>query len=539
MGKRLGGTVMLRLYDIKLPLGRDESDLLKVVSDLLEVERERIKDFRVVRRSLDARRERPPEFNYVVELAVSDERAIFQKAEGRLKIKVLETEAAAAPRPLSLKLKKKPVIVGCGPAGLFAALTLAERGTPPILLERGKKVEDRIQDIQAFWERGILNTESNVHFGEGGAGTFSDGKLTTRIKDKKTDHVRKTLVDLGAPSGILIDAKPHVGTDRLRQVLINLRNKLIALGCEVRFQSKMTDVLVRNDRVTGIVIDNEDEIETDHLILAAGQSCTDTYELLNRIGVSMGPKAFAVGARIEHPQELINRIQYGKWWQHKDLPPAEYALTAKIDDLERSVYTFCMCPGGLVIGCSSEEGTIVTNGMSQYRRDGAFANSAVVVNIRIEDLQVGSPLAGLKFRRELEERAFSEAGGNYFAPAQKLTDFLDGGKKGEAADSTFLPGVTPIPLDGVLPGFIIQALRRGISIFEKKMPGFITSEAVLIGVETRTSSAVRILRNERGESVNTAGMYPCGEGSGYAGGIVSSAVDGMKTAEAILAAAAV
>ena len=530
---------MLRIYDIRLPLGRDESDLIKIVSDLLEVAVDRIKDFRIVRRSLDARRERPPEFSYIVEFGISDEQAILEKAEGRCKIKVLEGETAAAPKLLSPKLKRRPVIVGCGPAGLFAALTLAERGNPPVILERGKKVEDRIQDIQAFWQRGVLNTESNVHFGEGGAGTFSDGKLTTRIKDRKTDHVRKTLVDLGAPAEILIDAKPHVGTDRLRQVLINLRNRLIALGCEIRFQSKMTDVLVRNGRVAGVIVNQTEEIATDHVILAAGQSCTETYELLNRKGVSMGPKAFAVGTRIEHPQELINRIQYGKWRHHKDLPPAEYALTAKVNDLDRSVYTFCMCPGGLVIGCSSEEGTVVTNGMSYYSRDGAFANSAVVVNVRIEDFQTGLPLAGLKFRRELEERSFSEAGGNYFAPAQRLTDFLKDIKKGRSADSTFLPGVTSVPLDSVLPGFVIQTLRRGIAVFEKKMPGFITSEAVLIGVETRTSSAVRILRNERGESVSTAGLFPCGEGSGYAGGIVSSAVDGIKAAEAVLAYEAV
>ncbi len=530
---------MLRIYDVKLPLGRDESGLQQATADLLQVPGEEIRSFRIIRRSLDARRERPPEFNYIVELALPDEREVLRRTEGLLKVRIVEAEAPPA-RAFSIRnMKKKPIILGCGPAGLFAALTLAGQGAAPILLERGRKVEDRIRDIQVFWEEGILNAESNVHFGEGGAGTFSDGKLMTRIKDHKTDLVRKILVDLGAPSEILIDARPHIGTDRLRRVLINLRNRLIGLGCDLRFESKVTDILIINGRIEGVVVNGKEEIRSGHLILAAGQSCTDIYEMLHRKGVVLVPKAYAAGVRVEHPQELINRIQYGKWCGRQELPPAEYALTAKMSDPDRSVYTFCMCPGGRVIACSSDEDSIVTNGMSPYRRDGDFANSAIVVNIRTEDFETSSPLAGLRFREELERLAFRAAGGTYFAPAQKLTDFLESRRTKKVGPATFLPGITSVQLEDILPGFVTAGLRRGLSTFEKKMPGFITGDAVLIGVETRTSSAVRILRNGQGESVNTSGLYPCGEGSGYAGGIMSSAVDGIKAAEAVLASAAV
>ncbi len=528
---------MIHLYDIRLSLGQDEAVLCQKTADLLGIPRDRIGSFRVIRRSLDARRERPPELSYLVEIDIAPgqpgEAEILREAAGRIKCRPVEPEPTG-PGVARVKLKKRPVVVGCGPAGLFAALRFAESGNPPLLIERGKRVEERIRDIEAFWSRGVLNPESNVHFGEGGAGTFSDGKLTTRIKSSKADYVKKALVELGAPSEILIEAKPHVGTDRLRRVLLNLRGKLAELGCEMRFGGRVTDLRIRNGRMEGAVINDQEEIDADILVWAAGQSCAESYTMLNARGIALAPKAFAIGLRVEHPQELINRIQYGKWWNPDRLPPAEYVLTAKAEEAGRSVYTFCMCPGGQVIGCSSEPGALVTNGMSLYRRDGAFANSAVVVSVHPDDFDPGSPLAGLQFRRTWEERAFAIAGGDYFAPGQKMTDFLDERISSGIGPTTFRPGIRSSSLDGVLPEFAVGALRRGILSFERKMPGFITSEAVLIGVETRTSSPVRILRDDHGRSTSTEGFYPCGEGSGYAGGIISSAVDGIKAAESVL-----
>jgi len=398
-------------------------------------------------------------------------------------------------------------------------------------------VEDRVGDIESFWGRGLFDPESNVHFGEGGAGTFSDGKLTTRIKSPRIDYIKRTLVELGAPSEILIDAKPHVGTDRLRRVLLNLRGRLAVLGCEVRFGARVSDLMVRSGRIEGLVVNGREEIPAEAVIWAAGQSSAESYEMLAARGVALAPKAFAIGVRVEHPQELINRIQYGKWWDPGRLPPAEYTLTARLEEAGRSVYTFCMCPGGQVIGCSSEAGTVVTNGMSLYRRDGAYANSAAVVSVRPDDFETGSPLAGLRFRRQWEARAFAAAGENYFAPAQRLTDFLARRVAREPGPSTFRPGIAALPLDRVLPEFVAEALREGLQMFERKMPGFVTAEALLIGVETRTSSPVRIVRDETGGSSSTAGLFPCGEGSGYAGGIISSAVDGIKAAAAVLAGA--
>jgi uncharacterized FAD-dependent dehydrogenase len=402
---------------------------------------------------------------------------------------------------------------------------------PVLLLERGKAVPERLSDVRAFWETGVLNPESHVHFGEGGAGTFSDGKLTTRVKNPYTAWVKRVLADMGAPADILADARPHIGTDRLREIVVNLRYRLIGMGCEVRFGACVTDFLIRQRKLVGIVVNGSEEIRADHLILATGQSADDTYRKLAERGVALAPKAFAVGLRIEHPQEIINRIQYGRWAGHPDLSPADYFLTAKIEALNRSVYSFCMCPGGMVIGCSAEAGGVITNGMSRFRRDSPYANSAVVVNVRVEDLGGEGPLAGLAFRRHWEERAFRAGGGDYCAPVQRLTDFLAGKDHSPIGRCSFLPGVREADLRDVLPPFVVEALKRGFAEFERKMPGFITGEAHLIGVETRTSSPVRILRGEDGQGVNVAGLFPCGEGAGYAGGIVSSALDGIRAAE--------
>ena len=339
-------------------------------------------------------------------------------------------------------------------------------------------------DVNRFWKEGRLNPESHVHFGEGGAGTFSDGKLTSRAKNPYTDWVKRILVDMGAPSDILTDARPHIGTDRLRSVVVNLRAKLIELGCEVRFAARVTDFLMSRDKIIGVIINHQEEVRTDHLIVAAGQSADDTCRRLWERGVRMEP--FAIGVRVEHPQSLINQLQYGQWFQSPELPPADYFLTAKIKEMDRSVYSFCMCPGGQVIGCSAESGGMLVNGMSSFHRDGVYANSAVVVNVRVDDFNGSEPLNGL------------------------------------AAS-----------LQRVLPGFVVEALKKGFRQFDQKMPGFMTNEAHLIGVETRTSSPVRILRGPDGQSVNVKGLYPCGEGAGYAGGIISSALDGIRAAQSI------
>jgi len=507
--------------------------LKRKVASILHIPDELVSSLSVVRKSIDARRRKPPRFIYALDCTVPDGIALADK-EG-VKIEVLQEDKKPLLSPARIKTSKRPVIVGCGPAGIFAALTLAERGVPALLLDRGKSVPERVVDIRAFWERGILNTESHVHFGEGGAGTFSDGKLTSRLKSPLTDWIKKRLVDAGAPSEILTDAKPHVGTDRLRDVVINLRRRLTELGCEVRFEAKVTDFLLHGGRVEGVVVRNNEEIKTDHLILASGQSAEDTYSRLYELGVHLEPKPFAIGFRVEHPQELINAIQYGKWRGHPDLPPADYLLTARLPHMRRSVYTFCMCPGGSIIGCSSEERTIVTNGMSSYRRGSPYANSAVVVAVHCDDFQDTRrhPLCGLVFRRRCEEKAFILGGENYHAPAQGLMDFMKDSERTGMRETSFYPGVKPALLREALPIFAIEALRQGIAEFDRKMRGFITEEAMLIGVETRTSSPVRILRGPDGQSVNVAGLYPCGEGAGYAGGIISSALDGIKAAEKI------
>lgn len=525
---------MVRLFDVVLNLGEDDSLLPRRAAELLNVPVEHVRVERLVRKSLDARRNRPPRFVYVLDVSFPDEEGVVEKVGGKLKLKPMNESTAPSVVRRVPAPKRRPVVVGSGPAGLFASLTLASRGIPVILLERGRPLQQRIADTTSFWEHGILDPESNVHFGEGGAGTFSDGKLTTRLRDSRIGMVKRVLVDFGAPPEILTDGKPHVGTDRLRQVVAEFRRELIRLGCEVRFGAKVSDILVRRGEIAGVVVNGSEEIRTGHLVLAIGQSAADTYRRLMERGMQLEAKPFAMGLRVEHPQELINRIQYGRWCTRPELPPADYFLAVNVPGLNRSVYTFCMCPGGQIIGCSSEKGGVVTNGMSLYSRSSPFANSAVVVNVRKEDFAGPSPLSGISFRREWEEKAFVIGGRDYRAPAQRLTDFVYEKESRDVGPTSFRPGVAVAPLREVLPSFVYEALRKGLALFEKKMPGFLTSEAVLVGVETRTSSPVRILRGEDGQSLAVLGVYPCGEGAGYAGGIVSSAVDGMKAAERIV-----
>ena len=414
-------------------------------------------------------------------------------------------------------------------------MSLLCEGCPYCCWKEVHPVEKRTKDVQEFWEKGILNPQSNVLFGEGGAGTFSDGKLTSRTKNPYSFWVKKILVEMGAPQTILTDAKPHIGTDLLRKVIVNLRKKLIAMGCEIKFSAQVTDFVTSRETISALIVNEKEEIKTNHVILAIGQSADDTYWKLFERGIKMEAKPFAMGLRVEHPQELINSIQYGKWHNHPQLPPAEYFVTAAIPDLNRSVYTFCMCPGGSVIGCGAFAGLVITNGMSNAKRSGEFANSAIVVNVHGDDFAPhGQPLEGLNFRQMWEKKAFLSGGSNYQAPAQKMIDFLQGKPAGIIGRTSFLPGVKPAALEEVLPEFVTDSLRRGIREFNKKMPGFITEDAHLIGVETRTSSPLRICRRSDGQSESVGGIYPCGEGAGYAGGIISSALDGIKAAQNLI-----
>jgi len=522
-----------RITNIVLSLGESEEILKKKAASILDIRCEDIVFFAVVRKSIDARRRKPPRFIYSVDVSVPDDIDLTEK-EGA-EIEVLKKDEDLQSYPVKIKPGKRPVIIGCGPAGLFAALILAMRGMPPLILERGKKVSERIIDVRKFWERAVLNTESNVHFGEGGAGTFSDGKLMSRVKNPHTAGVKKHLVDAGAPHEILTDTKPHIGTDRLRDVVVNLRTKLTEMGCDFRFESKVTDFLIHRGNVEGVIVNGREEIWTENLIVAAGQSAEDIYGRLYERGVHLEPKPFAIGLRVEHPQELINSIQYGRWRGHPDLPPADYFLTAKIKNMNRSVYTFCMCPGGSVIGCSSEAGGVITNGMSHYRRDSHYANSAVVVTVHSEDFSgtQNLPLSGLEFRRNWEKRAFILGGENYHAPAQRLVDFFRDRTGTLPILSSFSPGVKSVLLRDALPPFAVDAMKQGFIEFDRKMRGFITEDAILIGVETRTSSPVRIVRRPDGQSITITGLYPCGEGAGYAGGIISSALDGIRVAEKV------
>ena len=526
---------LFRISGIKLSLDENEERLLHKAAAILTVSPKDVSGLEIIKKAIDARRNKPPHFVYIIQVSLADDFQLPPQSVDGIQIHKIENNAHEPLFPRKIASSIPAVVVGSGPAGLFAAYVLAARGLPVTLLERGASIEKRKSDVKMFWEKGIFNPDSNVLFGEGGAGTFSDGKLTSRSKNPYSSWVKKIFSEMGAPSAILTDAKPHIGTDRLEKVIINLRNKLASMGCIIRFEAKVTDFIVRQGRLAAIVVNEDEEIKTNQLILAIGQSADDTYARLQKSGVRMEAKPFAMGLRVEHPQELINLIQYGKWAGHPKLPPAEYFVTAAVPGLNRSVYTFCMCPGGTVIGCSAFPGYVVTNGMSNCLRNGKFANSAVVVNIRVDDFaRPGEALSGLEFRARWEKKAFEAGGGNYYAPAQRLTDFLEKQTALCTGTTSFRPGTKPAVLEEVLPAYVSGALRAGIYEFNRKMPGFITEEASLIGVETRTSSPLRVCRKSDGQSETVGGLYPCGEGSGYAGGIISSALDGIRAAENLM-----
>lgn len=513
---------------------QDESELKGIAAGLLQVPPSEIHSLRIVSKGVDARRD--VRLIYQVEITCTDEEGLCRKWRDRtdLSVRKVQRPAAAAPFAARSRLARRPVVVGFGPAGIFAALILARAGAEPIVLERGAPLPERVREVTAFWSTGSFLPESNACFGEGGAGAFSDGKLRTRKRSPAIPWFLRELVDAGAPSEILYDVRPHIGTDRLPGVIVALREKIEAAGGEVRFRSRVTDILVHKGRVSGVQVNAGEEILTDTVILSPGHGAGDTFEWLLGRGVRMEPKPLAMGVRVEHPQEVIDRCQYGRWAGHARLGPADYRLTYRDRARQRGVYSFCMCPGGRVIAANPEKGAVVTNGMSAYARDSGYANSGLVVTVRPEDFWDTGPLSGLAFLRESERHAYRMGGGNYFAPAQRVTDFLKNRTSSTLPEVTYRPGVLSSNLKTLLPDFVTGGLARGLEAWGRKMPGFVSEEAVLIAVETRTSSPVRILRGRDFCSINTQGLYPAGEGAGYAGGIVSSALDGVECACAIL-----
>ena len=526
---------MIQIGNIKLSLDGDEKKLYSRAARVLGISPKEIKNLKIAKKAVDARDKRDVHFVFSVELEVegSEEKLLKRVSRRDITIKPKEeTVPTATPRIP----EKRPIVVGAGPAGLFAALTLARYGANPILIERGETVEDRAKSIRAFHESGKLNSESNVQFGEGGAGTFSDGKLNSGTHDKRRFDVFSTFVRHGAPSEIMYIRNPHIGSDNLPKVVSGIREEIKSLGGEVFFNTRLCDIHTKNGNLCGITCksgDKEVSFETDKLILAVGHSARDVFELLARMGVTLEQKPFSMGVRIEHLQRDIDRCRYGDFAGHPALGAADYKLSNRLLN-GRCVYTFCMCPGGEVINASSEEGGIVTNGMSLYARNKDNANSALLVNVAPEDFGGSHPLAGVYMQREIEKAAFALAGENYSAPAQTVEGFLTGKKTGFGKiKPSFLPGVAECNIAELFPEYITETLKAGLKNFSGSIRAFSDGEAVLTAPETRSSSPVRIMRNENLVS-SLGGLYPCGEGAGYAGGILSSAVDGIRVAEALL-----
>ena len=515
------------LRNLTLQPGEDEGRLVVLAARCFGLDPKALLQFRILRKGVDARKKPRVLLVYTVSFSVVDEAGFWKRHQGKPNLEQLPAEV---PRIFTKRSCTDPiVVVGMGPTGLFCALRLAAYGIPVTLLERGKPVEERVKDVARFWRDGLLDSNSNVQFGEGGAGTFSDGKLTCRLRDPNTGWVLDQLIRFGAPPEIRYQAKPHVGTDRLRSVVAALRGTLLESGADLRFSTCLTDLVSTAGQVRAVRTNQQEELPCRHLVLAIGHSARDTYAMLSRRNLVMEPKPFAIGLRVEHPQGLIDRIQYGK--PHPALPKADYALTYNNDLSKRSCYSFCMCPGGLVVASSSEPEMVVANGMSNLGRDSGFANSALVVNVRPEDFDGSDPLAGVRFQQQWERAAFVAGGGTYHAPAQNLLAFI--GQGGGGYRSSYRPGVLEADLAAVLPEYVTQTLQEGIASFDRKMKGFVTSEATLTGVETRTSAPLRIVRGENLQSPSLQGLYPCGEGAGYAGGIMSAALDGVRVADTI------
>jgi uncharacterized FAD-dependent dehydrogenase len=532
---------MLRLTELKLPLGHPPEALAQAVAARLGLDLSDLTGLAIARRAHDARKKSAILMVYSVDVSVPDEAAILARFEGDVTVRPTPDTGWKPPAHGPRRMGPRPVVIGVGPCGLFAGLALAEMGFSPLILDRGKVVRERTKDTWDLWRKKELNPESNVQFGEGGAGTFSDGKLYSQIKDPRFlgRKVLTEFVEAGAPAEILTEAHPHIGTFRLVTMVESLRAKIEALGGEYRFQTKVTDLDLEETsegkkRIRGVILESGERIETDHVVLAVGHSARDTFAMLHQRGVYIEPKPFSIGARIEHPQSVIDKARFGAFAGHKDLGAADYKLWRATSN-GRTVYSFCMCPGGTVVAAASEPGRVVTNGMSQYSRNERNANAAIVVEVTPEKDFPGHPLAGIDLQRRLEEAAFAAGGSDYSAPGQLVGDFLAGRPStalGAVAPS-YKPGVAPADLATCLPDFAVTAIREALPHFARQIPGFDRPDAVLTGVETRTSSPIRIRRGADLQSLNVEGLYPAGEGAGYAGGILSAAVDGLKVAEAV------
>jgi len=534
---------MLRLTEIKLPLKKyTDDDLRTAIIERLAIAPDELLGFTVFRRGHDARKKSAIIFVFTLDVELRDEEAVLKR------LKAANNDAHIGPTPdttykfvthAPAALQNRPVVIGTGPCGLLAGLILAQMGFRPIILERGKAVRERTKDTWGLWRNNKLNPDSNVQFGEGGAGTFSDGKLYSQIKDPQF-HGRKVLeefIKAGAPYEIIYVSKPHIGTFRLVKMVENMRATITELGGEIRFGSKVDLINIDNGQVQGVTLADGETIAADHVVLAIGHSARDTFQMLHEQGVYIEPKPFSIGFRVEHPQALIDRARFGPNAGNELLGAADYKLVHHCAN-GRTAYSFCMCPGGQVVAATSEEGRVVTNGMSQYSRAERNANAALVVNVNPEDFPGDykkNPLAGMEFQRHWESAAFVAGGSDYRAPAQRVGDFLAGRPSTQLGevDPSYQPGVRMTDLSSCVPPYVIEALREAIPAFDKQIRGFAMADAILTGVETRTSSPIRITRNAECQSLNTRGLFPAGEGAGYAGGILSAAVDGIKVAEQV------
>ena len=530
------GTLMLRLTELRLPLDHQPEAIKTAIAKKLAIAEADIQHIHIHKRSYDARKVSQIVLIYIVDIEVNNEATLLAKFKNDPHVQASPDMAYKFVAQAPSTLTERPIIVGFGPCGILAALILAQMGFKPIVLERGKEVRQRTKDTWVLWRKHILNPESNVQFGEGGAGTFSDGKLYSQIKDPR--HLgRKVLeefVKAGAPEEILYISKPHIGTFKLVTMVETIRQTIESLGGEIRFQQKVVDVLIDNGQMRGVRLENGEEIHSRHVVMALGHSARDTFTMLHERGVYMEAKPFSIGFRIEHPQGMIDRCRFGTFAGHPLLGAADYKIVHHAQN-GRAVYSFCMCPGGTVVAATSEPNRVVTNGMSQYSRNERNANSGLVVDIQPSDFGDSSPLAGIAFQRIWESKAFELGGGTYAAPAQLVGDFLAGrpSTKVGTVEPSYKPAVNWCDLSSALPDYVITAMREALPEFDKKIKGYAMHDAVLTGVETRTSSPLRITRNQQCQSLNVKGLFPAGEGAGYAGGILSAGVDGIKVAEAV------
>jgi len=538
---------MISIQQISLPITHSDNELQKKIAELLGLNLDDVNNFKITKRAIDSRKKNQMiYFVYSVDVEIdggnnAEQKLLTSSAVKRNtihhRIAITEPYVYEIPKIISKK-NLRPIVIGTGPSGMFAALLLAKAGLKPLVIERGGDVDSRIKDVEQFLATGKLNTKSNIQFGEGGVGTFSDGKLNTLITNPRIKYIFDEFVKAGAPDTILWDAKPHIGTDKIRNVAKNIRKQIIDQGGEVRFNTQLTDIKITKGKLTSIILDGKEEIKADTLVLAIGYSARDTYKMLFERKLDMEQKPFSIGVRIEHKAEMINKSQYYKFWNNEKLGRAKYKLVSHSDKGNRTVYTFCMCPGGYVMPATSQEGHVITNGMSEYAQDGENSNSALLVNVGKNDFGSDHPLAGIEFQEKWEKKTFEIGGNNYYAPIQLVGDFLKNQKSTgiRSIKPTYEPGVTPTSLDSCLPDFVTNSLREALPKLENKIRGFAHPDAILTAIETRSSSPLRIVRDKETLQSNITGIYPTGEGAGYAGGIVSSAADGMLVSEAIFSA---